>query len=210
MTASDAPTGWHADWYPLVAMIGQDLFTQPDHRGWGTPYGDIIWGPDRIDRSALRRYLEPLEFECPLHDDPECARAEGFSGLVLPATALLSFTFQPIWSPGGPPVFAGAGRNDPPEASDNGSAARFPVVPPIYSGYFGTDFELDVIRPAVVGDRIGRHGSRLLSVQPKQTPVGRGAFLIWEQEIVDGDRLAIARVRVQMYVYEPLAAAEGR
>ncbi len=210
MSSPDVRAAWHGDWDPLIAMIGEDLFRQPDHRRWGTPYGDIIWGPDRIDRSALRRYLEPLEFECPLHDNPLAARAECFDDLVVPATALLTFAFPPIWTPGAPPAFTSAGRDDPPDASGGGNAACFPVVPPHYSGYFGTDFELDVIRPAVVGDRVGRHGSKLLAVLPKKTQVGRGAFLRWEEEIVDSERLPIARVRVQMYVYEPRHAQEDR
>jgi hypothetical protein len=200
---------WRRDWDPMTAMIGQDLFRRPEHRGWGTPRDVIAWGPNRIDESAVRRYLEPLEFDCALHSDAASARAQGFADIVVPATALLTFTFQPIWQPGGQPVFIGDGRNDPPAATDYGDMSRFPLVNPRYCGYFGTDFELDVVRPAVIGDRVGRRGSRLLAVLVKETSVGRGAFLTWENELVDGEQAVLALVRVQMFVYEPGAAKEA-
>ena len=111
------PDDWRRDWDPIIAMIGTDLFQRPEEQGWGTPHHVIAWGPERIDASAVRRYLEPLEFDSGLHNDAACARAQGFADIAVPATALLTFTIQPIWQPGGPSVFSGAGRNDPPAAT---------------------------------------------------------------------------------------------
>ena len=201
--SADRPA-WHADWDPLVARIGEDLFTLPEHRGWGSPRGDVVWGADPIEASALRRWLEPLEFDSPLHHDLACARAEGYDNLVVPLTALISFCLPTIWVPGGPSAFTSDDRDAQPSTGQGDSFAGFPA-PEGYTGYFGTDFEFSVIRPALVGDWIGRHGSRLVEVLPKETGAGQGAFLRWEVEFVTKAMEPIASYRVQMFSYRPRA-----
>ncbi len=199
---------WVRDWDPLVARIGQDLFHLPEHRGWGSPRGEVIWGAEPIEAGTLRRWLEPLEYDDPIHHDRAAAIAAGHADIVVPVTALISFCFPPIWAPGGPPAFTSDGPDDQPGADAEGGAfAGFTVAPPGYTGYFGTDFEYEVIRPAVVGDWIGRHGSALLEVTPKRTGVGRGAFLRWEVEFVTRAMEPIARYRAQMFVYAPEGGA---
>lgn len=196
---------WQTDWDHVVAMVGQDMFTKPEHRSWGSPYGDVVWGADPIEAGTLRRYLEPLEFESGIHCDRAVAQTEGYTDLVLPMTAMLSFSAPPIWRPGGGSVFVGNGRNDQPGGTGEGSYASFPVVHPRYASYFGTDFEISVVRPAVVGEWLGRHGSRVVSVVPKETAVGRGAFFQWEVEVVTKQMELIGKYRPQMFIYEPMA-----
>src|SRR5262245_37871816 len=81
--------GWMEVWEPLIARVGTDLGD-----------GDVTWGADPIERSAVRQYLEPLEFDCALHYDPEVARAHGFSDVIAPYTSMLTFITPPMWSPG--------------------------------------------------------------------------------------------------------------
>lgn len=194
---------WRDDWRPLIERIGQDLFRGPADLPWGTDSNTVAWGPDRVDASSLRRYLEPLEFDCRLHTDAAIARANGYPDVIAPVTALVSYTMQPVWRPGSPSVFTSHERNAQPSVGPAGDLPRFPGAPPRYSAYFGTDFELHVVRPAVLGERLGRRGSRLLEVIPKETSVGRGAFVKWETEIVVESLEVIARFITQVFAYEP-------
>jgi hypothetical protein len=59
----------------------------------------------------------------------------------------------------------------------------------------------------VNGDRIGSRGFRLLSCVPKETSVGRGAFLTWQSELVDEEGNVLIRQRTATYAYNPFAAA---
>jgi hypothetical protein len=64
---------WTMTWSALIVRIGSD------------PTDDAVtWGADPIERSSVRRYLEPLEFDCALHYDPEAARRHGFTDVIAP------------------------------------------------------------------------------------------------------------------------------
>jgi hypothetical protein len=55
----------------------------------------------------------------------------------------------------------------------------------------------------VAGERIGRRGKRLLSCTPKETAVGRGAFMTWESEVVTETGEVVGRIRIGTYAYVP-------
>ena len=80
---------WTATWAPMVAATGTDL-----------SHGRTVRGADPIERSTVRRYLEPLEFDCALHYDPEVAREHGFRDVTAPYTSVLTFTIPAMWEPG--------------------------------------------------------------------------------------------------------------
>jgi hypothetical protein len=192
--------GWMAVWDPMIARIGTDV-TQ----------GEVTWGADPIERSAVRRYLEPLELDCALHHDPEVARAHGFDDVVAPYTSFLTFTIPPMWEPG-QELFTSDDRDAQPAVSPiNGDVLR---VSPEITGFFATDLEIDFVRPPVVGERLGRRGSVLVDCRPKWTSVGRGAFLTLEAEICSDAGDVVARMRNTVFAYEPVgpppvAAARG-
>ncbi len=179
---------WKAAWDPVVAQVGQDLSS-----------GKIRYGADPIERSAVRRYLEHLEFDCALHHDPDVAREHGHADMTAPYTAVNTFTLDPLWRPG-TTIFDSEGRNDQPFAPPK---LRHPPGTPKMTGHFATDIELEWFRPLVVGDHLGRRGHKLLSCEPKETRVGRGAFLKFESEIVDQHGEVVARSRLGIYLYEP-------
>lgn len=172
----------------------------------GRSFGDgtIVYGADRVEPGLIRRYVEPLELGSGLHLDADVARAHGHADIIAPCTALLTFSVPSIWKPGDDPAFVSAARD--------GQPARSPVAErrmrdqPYTTEYFTTDMEMDFMRPVVVGERVGRRRSqRLVSCQPKETSVGRGAFLMWESELVDGDGEVVARLRTGVYSYVPRA-----
>ena len=88
------------------------------------------------------------------------------------------------------------------------------LLGPRTTGYFATDMEMDFVRPVTLGERLGRRGHRLLSCTPKETAVGRGAFMKWESEVVDADGEVVMRMRTGTYAYQPhqpaAADSEGK
>ena len=48
-----------------------------------------------------------------------------------------------------------------------------------------------------------RRGARLAACEPKETKIGRGAFLTWESEIVNPRLEVVARLRTTFYRYNP-------
>lgn len=186
---------WTDEWQDVIDAVGRDFDD-----------GDPTYGADPVERGAIRRYLEPLEFDCPLHHDADVARAHGYPDVVAPYTMAFTATIPPMWSPGDPPLFVDAGRDAQPARTPINNQ-DFPLGPRT-AGFFATDVELDFVRPLVVGERVARRGQRLLSCTPKETAVGRGAFLTWESEIVDGAGSVVARIRVGTYAYQPHATEE--
>src|SRR5919199_578290 len=194
MTEND---DWRGAWDDMVAAVGRDFSD-----------GKTSYGVDPVERSALRRYLEPLEFDCPLHYDEEVARSFGFSNVTVPYTAALSWSMPAMWSPGEPPIFDDDDRNAQPSRSPINDRGERPG--PKTTGFFATDMELDFIRPVVIGERVGRRGNKLISCTPKETSVGRGAFLKWESELVNQDGEVVARMRTGTYAYIPRPATDGQ
>jgi hypothetical protein len=182
---------WRAAWQPMVDAVG-------------TVFGDgsAVYGADRVEAGLIRRYVEPLEFGSGLHHDRDVARAHGHPDVIAPYTSLLMFCVGPIWRPGEEPVFTSAERNAQPARSP--VAERRVPQQPHTTEYFATDMELDFIRAVAVGERVGRRRSqRLVSCAPKETSVGRGAFLTWESELIDEQGEAVARIRTGVYSYVP-------
>lgn len=168
---------------------------------------EITWGADCVEAGVIRRYLEPLEFDCALHYDKDVACEHGYEDIISPNTALMTFAFPALWSPG-TSLFT---SNDP---------GFIPSVPyltpsapegaPSYSNFFFTDFEMEFLRPVAVGERIGTTPNRLLSVNPKETKVGRGAFLTFESDIVSDKGDVVAKNRSTAFFYNPIKKKEGQ
>ena len=119
---------WEEAWQPVVDAVGTDFGAS-----------ESIEGADAVDASALRRFLEPLELDCPLNHDERVAREHGYDGVVAPFSSYFTFVAPPIWRPGDPPVFTGDERDAQPEGV---SVRRFATgLEPPYAGYFAADFE---------------------------------------------------------------------
>jgi acyl dehydratase len=181
---------WRSEWQPMVDAVGTD-------------FGDGIdrEGPDAVELGALRKFVEPLEFGCPLHYDRELARRLGYRDVVSPVSAILTFTIQPVWRTGEPPVFTSPDRDAQPASQATGP--RLTGLEPPITGFFAADMAADFLTPVVVGDRLSRRGNRLLSCTPKETSVGRGAFLVWQTEVRNQRGELVSRLRNTAYYYQP-------
>jgi N-terminal half of MaoC dehydratase len=185
---------WPAAWQDLIVAIGQE-------------FGETtaVRAADEVERGLVRRYLEPLEFDCPLHYDDETAKAHGYPGVIAPYSGLATWTSPGQWLPGDEPVYVSAERNAQPRP--RGVAFRRPG--PDCNGGFVTDVEYEYFHPFLVGERYGIRGRKLLDVQPKQTSVGRGAFLTWESDVTNRTDELIARQRSTSYYYVAMAPETG-
>jgi N-terminal half of MaoC dehydratase len=181
---------WTQDWQEVIDAAGQDFSD-----------GQIHYGADAVEASAIRRFLEPLEFACALHYDADVARQHGYPDIIAPYSATMSWAMPAMWSPGNPPIFTDNSRDAQPARSPINNQ-NFPLGPRT-TGFFATDIELDFLRPVTLGERLGRRGHRLISCVPKETTVGRGAFMKWESEIVAANGDVVMRMRVGTYAYQP-------
>jgi acyl dehydratase len=180
---------WTAAWQPMVDAVGTQFDPGPHE-----------FVADVIEASAVRRFLEPLEFACAIHLDRETARAHGHPDIVVPTSAIPTFAMAPMWRPG-ETLFDSAQRNAQP-AKTPISGVRTELEPPT-SGFFATNYDVEYLRPAYVGDRLLRRGAKLVACQPKETKVGYGAFLTWESEIVNQRLDVVARLQTTYFRYNP-------
>jgi len=120
---------------------------------------------------------------------------------------VLMYTIPATWRPGETTVFPSAERDAQPSRTPINNADSGPA--PKTRGFFATDMEFDFVRPVVVGERLGMRGRKLLAVTPKQTRVGRGAFMTTESEVVSDRGDVVALMRSSAYAYDPIPAAEG-
>jgi hypothetical protein len=188
-------TDWRDAWQEVVDAVGRDFAD-----------GDVVWGADPVEPGAIRRWLEPLEFDCGLHTDPATAAAHGHRAVTLPYVAVVGASLPPAWRPG-EVLFDSADR----DAQPVHSAINNQDMPlgPRTTGFIGTDMELDFLRPVLAGERVGRRGRRLVSCRPKETRLGRGAFMTWETDIVTTEGEVVARSRTGVFAYVPAAPTEG-
>jgi acyl dehydratase len=185
---------WEAAWQPVVDAVGTDF-------GDATP----VVGPDAVEAGAVRRFCEALEFDCPLHHDVQLARSLGYGDVVAPVSSLVCFTIQPMWLPGEPPIFEQADADAQPTRTSIGPKST--GLEPASPAYFATDMAAEYLEPVVVGDRLSRVGNRLVSCVPKETRVGRGAFMTWESEVRNQHDRVVARLRNGTYRYAPRPGA---
>ena len=185
-----ADEAWMKDWDAGIAAIGQDFSG-----------GAVQEAIDAVELGAVRKYCEPLEFDCPLHYDDEIAKAHGYRGVLAPLSGVSSTWIDTGgWKPGMPTRYP---TNDP---NADIVRERFTEVKPPFpetATGFATDIEIEYFEPLCVGDRLTAKGRRLISLLPRETSVGHGAFMVWEREIYNQRGELVAKVRNGGYLYNP-------
>jgi hypothetical protein len=181
---------WQSAWDGAVALVGTDL--RPGYEELGA---------DPLERSVIRRFLEPLEFDCPLHYDTETARRYGYPDVIAPYSGFPAWLWPALWEPGDPPYYTSDERDHLPDFK----VFPFPEIGPDTNGKVVTDMETEFFHPFVLGDRLRKVGARLLSCHPKEGRVGRGAYLTFESDILGRDNRVLAQTRTTLYAYVPRA-----
>jgi acyl dehydratase len=177
----------------MAAAIKWDLKqgTWQDTESWIGKELATFTGADEVTQADIRRRLEVLALDCPLHYDEATAREYGYRGVVAPTAMLMSWSMPSYWAPGQPR----------PELDDPVYLPPYPgvAIPAPGDSMFATYSETEYAEPVYPGDRISG-SSRLLSVTRKRLSVGDGAFLVIETtytkqtgEVVGVEQLTLFR-----------------
>jgi hypothetical protein len=177
--------------------------SEPGWGLWGTweeteqHLGQVIGqsvGPDPVERGSIRRWLEPKEFACDIHTDPEAAKAAGYQDLVAPASMVFTYGIAPYWSPGDKPA----------QIDDEPTQIQIPVifdVPAPCDKSFATSFEVEFFETLYPGDVV-TCTSKLVDLKHKKLRVGKGAFLRQEDTYTkqSGEVVAISYLDIFRFV----------
>jgi acyl dehydratase len=159
-------------------------------------------GPDAVSRADIRRLLETLEWDCPLHYDDEVAKAHGFKGVVAPVSMHMGWAMPPYWKPGEPRRQELNHRYMP-------AIPMVTAIPGEGSGMIDTDCEVEYYEPIYPGDEISAT-STIKSVTRKSTAVGDGAFIVVESEYKKATGELVAIDRLTLFRYVPNDSAEAK
>lgn len=191
---------WMKEWDEVVAMVGQEIK--------GGLFGQTIIGIEPVERSSIRRFCEPMEMDCPLHYEDEIAQAHGYKGIVAPVSGITqSFVDPGQWKPGDPSIYTSPEPHAQPKRPGSGEGNPFSSLPgPDCTAGFATDVEIEYFLDVYVGDKLRMEGNKLVSAIPKETRVGRGAFMIFENRCYNQNDELVATMKRGLYVYTPHAA----
>ncbi|MBI2857127.1 MAG: MaoC family dehydratase N-terminal domain-containing protein [Chloroflexi bacterium] len=177
------------DWTETRKWIGRNLLLKPRE------------GVEPVDALTIRRELEVLEFDCPLHYDDEVARRHGYKGIIAPLHMVQTYQVSAIWEPGQASVWSSDERDF--TVSGTGQHGEMLRVPAPAQPGFVTDLQVDFFQPLYIGDRVTQVEHRLLEVNPRKTRVGDGAFLTYESLYVNQRGERVARQRSTGYSFIP-------
>ena len=177
---------------------------EPTWGKWGTweetesYLGKVIGedtGVDAVELGSIRRWLEPKEFDCPLHYDQKVAGAAGYDDVIAPNAMVFTYGLPAYWAPGDPHAQPG---DEPPQIP-------IPVifdVPAPCTLSFASSVDVEYFKPMVVGDRITRT-SRLTNIHRKELRVGKGAFLRQEDTYTNQRGETVAIVNLDIFRFVP-------
>jgi hypothetical protein len=147
-------------------------------------------GPDAVELGSIRRRLEVLEWDCPLHTDRAEAMRHGHPDVIAPATMLGIYAMPAYWQPGDPPLYQEQTAKLPPLYLED--------IPAPGPRMVATDWSLHVYRYLHLNDRVSST-TRLVDINHKRTRLGDGAFLTVETVYEDQHGAAVGRSRLTVF-----------
>ncbi|MPZ25616.1 MAG: hypothetical protein GEV12_04015 [Micromonosporaceae bacterium] len=147
-------------------------------------------GPDPVELGSIRRRLEVLEWDCPLHTDRAAAVRHGYGDVIAPATMLGTYAMPAYWQPGDPPLYQQQTAKLPPLYLEN--------IPAPGERMSATDWSIHVYRYLEVNDRVSST-TRLVDINRKRTRLGDGAFLTIETVYTDHRGGPVGRTRLTVF-----------
>jgi acyl dehydratase len=159
-------------------------------------------GVDPVSESGIRRRLEVLGWDAPIHYSDEAARAAGFDGIVSPATMVITWVLPAYWTPG----------DARPQLSDPYLLPRFALrqIPAPGDALFGTGCKTRYVQPVYVGDRIS--GEVVFAgYTRKHLKIGDGAFMVAATRYSNQRGELVALEEITVFRYTPdLTGGDGR
>ena len=156
---------------------------------------DLSVGADEVEKGSIRRWLEPKEFDCPLHYDEEIAKEVGYKGIVAPGTVVITYAVEPYWKKGDPYA----------KLTDSPKQISLPVifkVPAPCTLSFASDIEIEFFAPIYIGDQISCT-SKLTKINYKELKVGKGAFLEQEDTYKNQKGEVVAVMHITIFRFVP-------
>jgi acyl dehydratase len=164
-------------WADAEAMVGQTL--------------SRIDGIDAVSLADIRRKLEVVGLDCPLHYDEAAAQANGYRTIVSPASMMRTWVTPAYWSPGEP------------LPTDRALFPPIPIaaVPGPGNRMFATGTKFEFLAPVYPGDRLTATAV-LKSVTRKSISVGDGAFVVLETTYTNQDDVVVSRDELTVFRFE--------
>ncbi|HEY4098320.1 MAG TPA: MaoC family dehydratase N-terminal domain-containing protein [Baekduia sp.] len=145
-------------------------------------------GADPVSLPDIRRRLEVLQLDCPLHHDADVAREQGYRDVVSPASMIRAWATPAYWRPGEPPT--GTRALYAPVPASN--------IPAPGDRQFATGSKTTHVLPVHPGDRIS--GIAVLkSLTRKSISVGDGAFMVIETTFRNQHGETVARDEITVF-----------
>jgi acyl dehydratase len=161
-------------WADAEAMVGQTL--------------SRIEGVDPASAADIRRKLEVVGLDCPLHYHETVAQANGYRTIVSPVSMMRTWVTPAYWSPGEPLV------------ADRALFPPIPIaaVPGPGDRMFATGTKFEFLAPVYPGDKLTATAV-LKSVTRKSISVGDGAFVVLETTYTNQAEEPVARDELTVF-----------
>ena len=187
---------WRDQWQGIVHTVGTDFSD-----------GQVQYGAETVERSTIRRYLEPLEFDCPSIKKLTSPRRTAYPDSIGRYTAIARGASRPCGSRARRQCLRTAGTTPGRIGLRTGRPhprhwhRQWAISPPrcrstsSARSRWATEWGGGVLAA-------GRLAEGDVS--------GRGAFLTWGTEIVDAGGDLVMRLRTGTYAYEPHPPTRSR
>jgi acyl dehydratase len=151
-------------------------------------------GIDAVNLIDIRRRLEVLTWDCPIHYDEEAARSVGYEGVISPSTMVAVWCLPAYWAPG----------DRMPRAGDPVLMPYypFPSIPAPGSALFASECKTKYYAPMYPGEVISSR-SMLVSVTRKRLKIGDGAFMVVRTDYFSGQDKRVATEDMTVFRYTP-------
>ena len=176
-------------WDDAVAAVGKDFSGGKNQVGQETiAYTDVV------------RFCEVWEFGNLLYWDGKVAKQAGYKGVVVPWSAIKqTFTSNNFWRPGEPTRFPTPDLHVMAQSPAQDEEEQLPM-PPTTQGIV-TNMVIEFFEPVCVGDQITIKGNKVVSVRPRKTRIGDGAFIDRERGFYNQRGEMVARATQGGYSY---------
>ncbi|MHB8330174.1 MAG: bifunctional MaoC family dehydratase N-terminal/OB-fold nucleic acid binding domain-containing protein [Acidimicrobiales bacterium] len=186
---------------PPTAPALDEQLEQFDGRAVGLP----SQAPDPVNQPMIRHWVEAMGDENPVYVDEEAARANGFAGVIAPATMLQA------WIMRGYKGWDDAKTGAESEPGRSGLDELFALLDEAgFTSVVATNCDQEYARPLLLGDRL-TVSSVIASVSPeKHTALGDGHFVTTRMDFADQRGGLVATMRFRLLRFRPRQQATSR
>jgi uncharacterized OB-fold protein/acyl dehydratase len=166
----------------------------------GRPVGPPTVAPDEVNQAMIRHWVEAMGDENPVYLDEEAARANGFPGVVAPATMLQAWVMRGLRAS----LEADRARAEGSTADPTAYDELFLLLDGAgFTSVVATNCDQDYRRPLVLGDRLTATAVIEAVSAQKQTGLGDGHFVTTRLDFTDAAGAEVATMRFRILRFKP-------